>query len=346
MGCVHYRQWIAFRRTVLKGYQAVQLPTLQAVLELKSAPCGWNHFQVHLLDTVHPVAPPLIAASSLVAELPEDASPELKQAPFCGFLVTTRQEQLTKADHMFGCRQVLRAFIEECPEPPLYFGWGPMTAGVCPQAITRMAVGAALRCKRQAVVLLGGLELNVGHLSEPGDKELKAYAEDGKILFVRSAPHEWLFPRCSLVVHHGGIGTMACCMRSGVPELITPCDSEQIAQARLVSRLGIGEGLQSLAGLSVEALSSKIDACLANKDMQDRCKELSDKLQKEDGVKAAIEHVDKFLVDQVDTGKWKEAQEQRKREKQVLMKSSDGCFSWWLRNLGLKPRVCFAPPKK
>ena len=29
------------------------------------------------------------------------------------------------------------------------------------------------------------------------------------VLLIGPAPHDWLFPRCSAVVHHGGAGTTA-----------------------------------------------------------------------------------------------------------------------------------------
>ena len=37
---------------------------------------------------------------------------------------------------------------------------------------------------------------------------------------VQEAPHEWLFPRCAAVVHHGGAGTTARALWAGAPSLI------------------------------------------------------------------------------------------------------------------------------
>ena len=39
-------------------------------------------------------------------------------------------------------------------------------------------------------------------------KLLYEYAKN-HVLFLQSAPHDWLFPRCSVTVHHGGAGTTA-----------------------------------------------------------------------------------------------------------------------------------------
>ena len=35
------------------------------------------------------------------------------------------------------------------------------------------------------------------------------------VLFVQSAPHDWLFPECSAIVHHVVQGTTAAALRSG-----------------------------------------------------------------------------------------------------------------------------------
>lgn len=46
------------------------------------------------------------------------------------------------------------------------------------------------------------------------------YGKDGKpapdgILFIDSAPHDWLFQHVSAVVHHGGAGTTAAGLYAG-----------------------------------------------------------------------------------------------------------------------------------
>ena len=45
------------------------------------------------------------------------------------------------------------------------------------------------------------------------------------------ASHQWLFPRCSCVVHHGGLGTTQAALRAGVPSVITPVFGDQFHNA-------------------------------------------------------------------------------------------------------------------
>src|SRR6185436_8276600 len=41
------------------------------------------------------------------------------------------------------------------------------------------------------------------------------------------APHEWLFPKMSAVIHHGGAGTSAAALRAGIPSIVVPFFADQ-----------------------------------------------------------------------------------------------------------------------
>ena len=64
----------------------------------------------------------------------------------------------------------------------------------------------------------------------------------GRVFFCSEAPHPWLFPRCEVVVHHGGAGTTAAAAFAGVPQIISPVLlwSDQSFWAGLVERHGVG----------------------------------------------------------------------------------------------------------
>lgn len=49
-------------------------------------------------------------------------------------------------------------------------------------------------------------------------------------------PHDWLFPRVSVVIHHRGAGTTAAALRAGV----LPFSVDQKLWGRTVERLGAG----------------------------------------------------------------------------------------------------------
>ncbi|PQQ08941.1 sterol 3-beta-glucosyltransferase UGT80A2 isoform X1 [Prunus yedoensis var. nudiflora] len=44
---------------------------------------------------------------------------------------------------------------------------------------------------------------------------------------VDNCPHDWLFQRCSAVVHHGGAGTTAAGLKAACPTTIVPFFGDQ-----------------------------------------------------------------------------------------------------------------------
>lgn len=57
---------------------------------------------------------------------------------------------------------------------------------------------------------------------------------------VPALDHSALFPRMDLVVHHGGAGTTATALRSGVPQFIVPHIVDQYFHGRRIAELGLG----------------------------------------------------------------------------------------------------------
>ncbi|MEM9082994.1 MAG: glycosyltransferase [Planctomycetota bacterium] len=67
----------------------------------------------------------------------------------------------------------------------------------------------------------------------------KAFTIDSpRFLAVPGEPHGALFPKCAGVVHHGGIGTTAQALRSGIPAILTPFAADQFDNARRCRLLG------------------------------------------------------------------------------------------------------------
>jgi UDP:flavonoid glycosyltransferase YjiC (YdhE family) len=90
----------------------------------------------------------------------------------------------------------------------------------------------------------------------------------------RFAPFGTLFRHCSGVVHHGGVGTTAQALASGIPQLILPMAWDQPDNATRVKRLGVGEWLSpnssgirmadALAGLMSPETRARCRAIAAN----------------------------------------------------------------------------------
>jgi vancomycin aglycone glucosyltransferase len=70
--------------------------------------------------------------------------------------------------------------------------------------------------------------------------------------------HTTLFPRVDLIVHHGGAGTTAAALRSGVPQLIVPHIVDQFFHGRRVAELGAGPPPFPKAKLSADVIAQAV----------------------------------------------------------------------------------------
>ncbi|MBD2677467.1 MULTISPECIES: glycosyltransferase [Nostoc] len=112
-------------------------------------------------------------------------------------------------------------------------------------------------------------------------------------------PHEWLFPKVAVVVHHGGLGTIMSSLRAGIPSIAIPdpflTDREFWANQLAKSGLGIDFELQDKEQLSAKKLAAAIQTAISDRAMQTRLLEISKKIAREDGIQQAIAAFDKHL---------------------------------------------------
>ncbi len=112
---------------------------------------------------------------------------------------------------------------------------------------------------------------------------------------VDSIPHSWLFPRMAAVVHHGGAGTTAAALRSGVPSIPTPYAADQFFWAQRVEALGVGPKSVSYHSLTTENLAGMIRQAVDDTEMRERAATLGRRIESEHGVEKAVEYIAGFL---------------------------------------------------
>merc|ERR1712118_576125 len=161
--------------------------------------------------------------SSYMNELEDDYTQDMKNSVnFCGFFVVGKDAQNHAKDAPeFGGKSFedMEAFLAK-GEPPVYMGWGSMICG-SPEQMTCLAVRSLMQAKLRGIIVGSWAKLDASMLQgHPDTEAMELYAKQN-ILFVEFAPHELLFPKCSVLVHHGGLGTLAAGLRSGVPQVIT-----------------------------------------------------------------------------------------------------------------------------
>ncbi len=176
--------------------------------------------------------------------------------------------------------EVLR-FLEAGP-PPVYVGYGSMHARSAPD-LTSLVVEALAMTGRRGVLLTGW-----GALTRDGLPDF--------VLPVESIPHEWLFPRCTAVVHHGGAGTTAAGLRAGRPTIVTPFFADQPFWGSRIYRLGAGPKPILVRRLTAPRLAAAIRAAVDDGRVRERAADVGKRIRAEDGVARAVEFVHRHFA--------------------------------------------------
>lgn len=240
---------------------------------------------------LHPVRPLIFMLSPSWKDiLAPDASPLHK---FVGTTVLDADLQ-TDDVNLFGDQQTIQSLKKflEGGSKPVYIGWGSMITS--PTSMAEVAVEAAQYAKKRAIVLGGYADVGMDALMSGGKTELIAYAR-ANVLFVKSVPHEWLFPRVACTIHHGGAGTTTAAMRGGVPTIVTPVLFDQFDNSYLIREIGVGMGFEKhLVRISGRELGSAILKVTSDQKTLDRAKATGETLRQEDGAVEAARQVELF----------------------------------------------------
>jgi UDP:flavonoid glycosyltransferase YjiC (YdhE family) len=115
------------------------------------------------------------------------------------------------------------------------------------------------------------------------------------IFAIESAPHEWLFPRVSCVVHHGGAGTTAAALRAGVPSVVVPFFGDQHFWGNLLVGLDAAPPSLSRKNLNAAKLAQAIEATISNISLRRGATKLGEYIRTENGVARATEVIKELL---------------------------------------------------
>jgi len=174
---------------------------------------------------------------------------------------------------------MLTEFLSE-GEPPICVTFGS-TVHSNPEKVYTSVLEALSRTGNRAIILSGWSDL-----------ESIPMADD--VLVMESAPHEWLLPRCKAVIHHGGAGTTAAGLRSGIPNLVISSASDQPFWGRRVHAIGAGPRPISARRLTSEKLSRALLE-LEEDAIRDTAQAVGRKIRDEDGVGNLVRLIESHL---------------------------------------------------
>ncbi|MFS2012347.1 glycosyltransferase [Azospirillum sp. CT11-132] len=163
-------------------------------------------------------------------------------------------------------------------EAPVYVGFGSMM-GFNPTQAREAIVGAL--AGRRAVF-------------QPGWSGIETSGLPDHIFVVGETPHQWLFPKMSAVVHHGGSGTSHSAARAGVPAVVVPFAGDQPFWADRLWRLGVAPEPVPARQLNVQRLRRAIDAAQDAR-MRAKAREVGERMRAERGLAVAVNKIERLL---------------------------------------------------
>ena len=160
-------------------------------------------------------------------------------------------------------------------EPPVFIGFGSIVIDD-PDGFTNMIFEAVKKAGVRALVNKGW-----GGLGANGQVPDNVY-------MLENTPHDWLFPRVSAVIHHGGAGTTAIGLKCGKPTMIVPFFGDQPFWGAMVAKAGAGADPIPYKNLTADKLAEGIKKCLSP-EAKSRVEDIAQSIAKEgDGAENAV----------------------------------------------------------
>lgn len=118
-----------------------------------------------------------------------------------------------------------------------------------------------------------------------------------KILYLtESVPHNWLFPRISAVVHHGGAGTTHAGLIAGLPTLVIPFGADQPFNGDRIFIHRLGPKPIPVRTINQRNLTEAIRNLIDNLAVyQIQTKKIAESMKKENGLISCLEMINKEL---------------------------------------------------
>jgi UDP:flavonoid glycosyltransferase YjiC (YdhE family) len=181
--------------------------------------------------------------------------------------------------HSYEPPRELQAFLD-AGAPPIYVGFGSAIVEDA-EAISRTIFAAVEKAGVRGVVSEGWSHL--GGAAPPPNVHL-----------IGDVPHDWLFPRCSAVCHHGGAGTTAAGLRAGLPTVVVPFFGDQFFWGEVIVGAGAGPDPIPIQDLDADNLAAAFARC-AEAQVRDCAAALGAKVREVDGVELVIQSLGRHL---------------------------------------------------
>jgi sterol 3beta-glucosyltransferase len=232
--------------------------------------CQQNGLQEHKPKIKYNI-PSIYGISEHFLERPKDWS---KAHQLTGFWFSDKKSELP---------QDVADFIEE-GEAPILITFGSMPIK---KEIAGMIIQTASQLKERFIIAACWADWDIPEI-EP-TKNIK---------IIDTVPFETLFPRVKAIVHHGGIGTTAECLRAGKPMFVCPIlypVGDQYFWGDLAFKKGVGVKPVPINRLTPTLFKERINQLVNNRVLHLNSTIMAQKLAQENGIENAVKLIEEGI---------------------------------------------------
>jgi sterol 3beta-glucosyltransferase len=122
---------------------------------------------------------------------------------------------------------------------------------------------------------------------------LSELPEHPNLFVTKYVNHDWLLPRCSAAIIHGGIGTVGAALRSGTPIIVVSILADQPINGKMIEQKKLGYHLP-FGELSPEKLLRAIKA-VQDDPIRGNCRTAAAGIGREDGLGKAVHLLERYF---------------------------------------------------
>jgi len=167
----------------------------------------------------------------------------------------------------------------EAGEAPIYAGFGSPAAFVRAKALNALIDAIAGRRT----------------IFSPGWSRIDSTVLPANFFVAKHVPHEWLFPRVSVAIHHGGAGTTHTAARAGVPQVVLPIGADHHFWAHRVALRGAAPRYTRGGRFNPKAIGEMIEFTQRD-DIRRNAQKLGEAMSREDGVGVAVRESERIIA--------------------------------------------------